>query len=445
MSRSSLSLDTSFLYSHLDTHHCITPETQAHTQPRVSGALGTVNQRRTAGEYGFIEVLRDRSYLEEVENVVDEVSWAKTLVVVGVGGSDLGARTIQNVFQQRESRLNVVFHGDSTDPEQIEQLWKKIDLETTVFNIVSKSGQTVETISQYVYWKQKYQEKTHDWQKHFVFTTDPKNGVLHEEADKFGVTTLRIPPEVGGRFSVLTPVGLFPAMAMGVDVRALVDGALQIVDQDDQRRVAEKLAQTQYQLYMQETKLTAIMPYSIQLEEFARWFRQLWAESLGKDDQGILPIQSRGPADQHSQLQFYMQGSPLQSILFLRVNHRDIPHPILEVDVEAVQYLAKHDFHEIINIEQEASALALFKVGRPSATLSVDRLDEYALGQLFMLFEYSVVCVAEMLGVDAFNQPGVEESKQMMYALLGRDGFEEKRQEIESLRKAAASLQERQA
>jgi glucose-6-phosphate isomerase len=266
-----------------------------------------------------------------------------------------------------------------------------------------------------------------------VNSDDAKKGILREEADKHHIPTLAIPDDVGGRFSVQTTVGLFPAMAMGVDIEKLLEGGKDIIK--NHRDLAKQIATDQYYLYQQEIQVNILMPYSVQLEEFARWFRQLWAESLGKGGKGVLPIQARGPADQHSQVQFYTEGTLLHSLLFLRVEKRDEDFSFDEVDIAPVSYLKGHSFHEIINAEQHATALALKKAGRPNATLSVDHVDAFSLGQLFLLFELAVVYLAEMFEINAFDQPGVEEGKVMMYALLGRSGYEAKKKEIEELMK----------
>lgn len=417
-----LTLDTKFL--------SLTQEKTPSELP----AIKTVEQKINGGEYGFIEVLKEKKYLEQVESVLEQIRWAKTLVVVGIGGSDLGARVIQEALVQPDAPLEVIFHGDSTDPVQLERLLARIELSETVFNIISKSGETIETISQYIFFKAKYQELGAAWQKHFVFTTDDSKGILRQEADQHSVLTLPIPESVGGRFSVLTPVGLLPAAALGVDLEALTQGALDFAQDPQTRLLSQTLAVTQHQLYQQGTKLVVLMPYSVQLQEFGRWFRQLWAESLGKNNKGVLPIKAYGPADQHSQLQYYNEGEPLQSLLFIRVQQRTEQFPLPDTDVEAVQYLSGHSFAEIINAEQEATALSLYQHGRPSATLTITELTPYSLGQLFMCFELAVVYLAELLGVNAFDQPGVEESKQFMYALLGRTGFEDKKEELEALK-----------
>jgi glucose-6-phosphate isomerase len=436
-STQSLFFDGRFLYADGDASsgNEILPETVTATKQNIQKAVEKVTQAISQHQYGFIEVLSETQYLEEVKQVFAQMSWAKTFVVVGIGGSDLGARAVQQALEKDMPPMTVLFHGDSSDPIQIKKLLSKIDLEETIFNIVSKSGQTVETTAQYIFFKNLYKKNGSDWSKHFVFTTDPEEGILRQEANQYGILTASIPPSVGGRFSVLTPVGLLPALAMGVDIDALIQGARDFIGQASNVQMVQAFAESQLQLYQQGTKVVVIMPYALQLEEFGRWFRQLWAESLGKDGKGILPIQARGPADQHSQVQFYTQGSALQSLLFIRINESIQNYTLENIDLQEMQYLAGHSFHEILNFEQEATALALKKQKRPSATLAVGNLSVQTLGQLFLFFELAVVYVAEMLGVNAFDQPGVEEGKQMMYALLGRPGFTEKKTELENLRK----------
>jgi len=428
---SKISLDTSKLFAaelageiHGRPAHesyGITPETEAQTAAAVDRMRETIEQKVQAGEYGFItELDAADEVVSQVQAVYDRLSFAKTMVVVGIGGSDLGARTIQQAVQPDQPPMEVLFHGDSTDPEQIRRLHQRIDLAKTVFVIISKSGETVETISQYLYWKEVYCGQFENWAAHFVFVTDAQKGILRKEAERFGVATLAIPDSVGGRFSVLTSVGLLPAMAMGVDVAALLSGAREFAADPATRALSYDFAASQFQLASQGIFLTVLMPYATRLEEFARWFRQLWAESLGKDGTGILPIQSRGPADQHSQGQFYMQGRPSQSVLFIRVEEPIEDFVLPQTDIPELSYLSGHTFQEICLAEQSATAQALAEVGRPSATLTLDRLDEQTLGALFLFFELAVVATAELLEVNAFDQPGVEHGKQIMYRLLGK-------------------------
>ena len=203
----------------------------------------------------------------------------------------------------------------------------------------------------------------------------------------------------------------------------LIQGALDFASDSSSRQLAQTIVTGQWQLLQQGVKLVVLMPYSVQLQEFGRWFRQLWAESLGKNGSGILPIKAYGPADQHSQLQFYNEGEFLASLLFVKIAQRAELYPVPDTDIESIQYLQGHSFGEIINVEQAATAQSLYQHGRPSATLSISELTPYSLGQLLMCFELAVVYLAELLQVNAFDQPGVEESKHLIFHQLGRAGF----------------------
>lgn len=416
-----LSLDTSLL--------TVDPESlPADTSQHIDRAITAVENNIAKNKYGFITELAS-NVAEEVEAVYEKIQNFSTMVVVGIGGSDLGGRVIKQAFdfenQQKTDRMQVLFHGDSPDPVALDQLLNELKLEETVFVIISKSGQTVETISQYLYLKQTVMQQQQNWASHFVFITDADKGLLRQEADEHGVHTLVIPDSVGGRFSVLTSVGLLPARALGVDIRTLLQGAQAVASDASMRQVAQAIATTQFQLYQAGYKVTICMPYAVQLEEFGRWFRQLWAESLGKDGRGILPIQARGPADQHSQLQFYNQGSDIASVLLLNVLERFSHHQISEVKIPELQYLAGKDFNQILQAEYQATRASLHNAGRSVVSLEMQKLTPEVLGQLFMIFELAVVYLAEMLQVNAFDQPGVEESKQIIYGLLGKPGFEE--------------------
>lgn len=431
-----LSYNSNFLYQSFGVAKGITDETTHDYKKQVSEAIARVDKRITEKTYGFINILSDKKMLKEMQSVFQSSRWAKTLVVVGIGGSDLGGRVLQQALEEDRAAMDVIFHGDSTDPVAITRLLKQIDLEDTVFCIISKSGETIETITQYILFKSIMKQQSEEWAEHFIFITDSQKRILREEADKHDILTLAIPDDVGGRFSVQTTVGLFPALAMNVDIQRLLDGGKSIVK--EYKVLAQQIAADQFYLLQQDICVNIMMPYSIQLEEFARWYRQMWGESLGKQGKGILPIQARGPADQHSQIQFYTEGALFYSLLFIKINKRDDDYSLDDVDIPAVSYLKGHTFHEILNAEQSSTALALKKLGRPSATLSIDSLDAFSLGQLFLLFELAAVYLAEMLDIDAFNQPGVEEGKVMMYALLGRSGYEAKKKEIDELMKNKA-------
>lgn len=432
-SMQSLTLNSKYLFSTSSNDYGIKQETITNTKSEIESAIHTVNQNIENKKYGFISTLDDTDLEQKTQSAYEQLSWVRYFVVIGIGGSDLGGRALMQALEKEGNSIKVLFHGDSTDPIAIKKLLMHIDLSQTVFNVISKSGETVETISQYVFLKETLKQHKLEWNKHFVFTTDKEKGILKEEADKYNILTVPIPSNVGGRFSVLTPVGTLPARMMGINTKELLQGAKDITSDNNILKLAQEIASTQYQLYQQGIKLAVLTPYSTQLEEWARWYRQLWAESLGKNNKGILPIQARGPADQHSQYQFYNQGSPLASYWHIQVDNRDTDFKIESTDVEAGKFLVGHSFHQIINAEQHAAALSLQKNGRPVATLHINEISAYPIGQLIICFETAVVYLAEMLQVNAFDQPGVEEGKQFMYALLNKPGYEAKREEINQL------------
>lgn len=390
-----------------------------------SEALNTVLQRLAEGEYGFINMLGAQEYSAAAQQVAQDVAdWADTLVVIGIGGSDLGGRAIQHALDDLNSKMEVIFAGDTTDPTALDALLDSVDLSGTAFNIISKSGSTTETIAHYLYLQKLVQQKVGDrWTHHFIFTTENNKGLLSQQADKHNVATLPIPNNVGGRFSVLSPVGLLPAAAMELNLDKIIQGAKDAVEEfaeQAQESISYNIAAYQFAHYLEGLKLSVIMPYSVRLYEFSRWYRQLWAESLGKDGKGIMPVQAFGPADQHSQLQYYNQGEELATYTFLKVKDHQASHRIENVGITEVNYLEGVDFCDLINIECDATQASLTKSNRPNITLEISKVDEYALGQLFLIYEIAVVLLAEMLHVDAFDQPGVEDSKLEMYKRLGK-------------------------
>lgn len=419
MNNSSLSLSTKSLYEAGQPGFFITQTTIQKLSPRIKEKIAAVEQKITNHEYDFIEELKEDHFLTKVETALANLKWAETLVVVGIGGSDLGGRALIEAFVQKDAPMKVLFAGDSTDPVALARLLDQVDLRKTVFNIVSKSGGTLETLSTYVFFKSQVKRVAPNWAKHFVFTTSAVSGLLKDEAERHAVMVLPVPEGVGGRFSVLTPVGLLPALAIGIDIKSLVSGAYEFSQAEASRQLAQDLAQAYFELFHQGIKLAVLMTYSIQLQEFARWYRQLFAESLGKNQTGILPIKAWGPADQHSQLQFYNDGSPLQSVLLLKVAQRETNFTLTEIDVPEAQYLEGRDFNQLVNLAAEATATSLTNHGRPNATLVVEQLDAKTMGELFMLFELAVVYLAELFEVNGFDQPGVEESKKLVNQALG--------------------------
>lgn len=391
-------------------------------------------------------------YAQEIEGRFDN------LVVLGIGGSALGTIALRTALlhsfhnllpaRQRGNRPRL-FVLDNVDPDETHSLFSGLDPARTLFNVVSKSGATAETMAAYLIARNLLEEEVgrERVSEHLVFTTDRYSGVLREIGNAEGVRMFEIPAGVGGRFSVLSPVGLLPAALTGMDVPGLLAGArlmdVWITGADPLESPAHLFAALQF--LSQATfgrSLSVMMPYSARLRDVADWFRQLWAESLGKATDrrgrevhaGMTPVKALGATDQHSQVQLYTEGPDDKIFTFLRVGQFDqeLTIPDAHPEIGALSYLAGHSMGELLNAEQAATAWALAQRGRPSLTITVPRVDAAAVGQLFQLLTLATALIGELFDINAFDQPGVELGKEATYALMGRSGFEELAERIES-------------
>jgi glucose-6-phosphate isomerase len=405
------------------------------THQRYAKDFSEVTNNIIKNEYGFIKVIKDKKVVKQTKAAYEEIEkWAKTLVVIGIGGSDLGGRMLKQALQADKPPMQVIFLGDTTDPEQYRQAFNQLDPQATIVNVISKSGSTTETVTGYLLLKKFIKNATQkDWSKHFIFTTS-SGSILYKEAQKHKMKVLEH-DDVGGRYSVLSKVGLFPALAMGIDIDKLITGACYTLEKLPQlsqsHNIAWQIALTQY-LFWHKKKISTVvlMPYIWRLSLFGDWFRQLWAESLGKKGKGIMPIKAIGPADQHSQLQFYAQGEWLSTFIFIKARHYSSEYVVQSEDIEELSHLHFLPVEDIIKFECDATRLSLASSGRPSATLEIDSLDEQHLGSLIAIFELSVVYLAKLFKVDPFDQPGVEASKEYLYGLLGKNEYHKKAVEI---------------
>jgi glucose-6-phosphate isomerase len=280
--------------------------------------------------------------------------------------------------------------------------------------------------------------------EHFIATTDPSKGDLLKMACDFGWRTLPVPPNVGGRFSVLSSVGLFPAAMLGIDVRQLLSGAAYMDRRCEARSIdanpALAYAALQYALYLKGANISVLMPYASTLYDLADWYRQLWAESLGKKTSlrgqvvnvGPTPVKALGATDQHSQVQLYAEGPFDKSLTFIEVERfpRETGIPNVLAQYNGIGYLNGRTINELISAEKKGTEVALTAAGRPNGTILVPMVGAFELGQLFYLFEMATAISGAFYGVNAFDQPGVEAGKVAAYALMGRRGYEEKQAEI---------------
>ncbi|MDD3613595.1 MAG: glucose-6-phosphate isomerase [Caldicoprobacterales bacterium] len=425
---------------------------------RLKEAAQAMKDKRKAGKMDF----RDLPYNQKdiVKDLIDTANKIKdrfdAFVVLGIGGSALGPIAVQQALNHMHynelskedrggyPRLYVV---DNVDPERMDALFDVIDIEKTAFNVITKSGSTSETMSQFLIIQDMLKTKLGDkYQDHIIATTDAENGNLIKIAKQEGFKTFFIPRGVGGRFSELTPVGLLPAAVCGIDIEELLAGAAYADELSSVDNVYENMAYMaatlQYLAMKAGKNISVMMPYADSLKYMADWYAQLWAESLGKRYDlegkevfvGQTPVKALGVTDQHSQVQLYTEGPFDKVVTFLGVGEYRKTMEIARgyEDIPAVSFLGGHTLNELIHAEQAATEYALLKAKRLNRTITLPVVNAFTIGQLLYLLEVETAFAGELLNIDAFDQPGVEEGKNATYALLGRPGYEEKKQELDS-------------
>ncbi len=314
---------------------------------------------------------------------------------------------------------------DNIDPNFVSDLFSSIDLDKTLFIVVSKSGGTTEPMALYsVAQKEVSGHFPRNWKKRFVFVTDPKKGLLRELGIKENITMFSIPAKVGGRFSVLTAAALLPAALAGINIQKLQFGARKMLDSirkfKGDKNPALLLACLQHLMDTERRKpMVVMMPYGNRLFRIADWYRQLLAESIGKNSKtGPTPISALGATDQHSQLQLYNEGPDNKWFIFMETVS---PEKIVKLGnnlPKEIGFLNNRSMDEILRASLQGTSESLAKNGRPNITLKLDQIDEETIGGLFMLFEFQVALLGLLYKVNAFDQPGVEQSKKITKKIL---------------------------
>ena len=352
----------------------------------------------------------------------------RDFVLLGTGGSSLGPETLIRAL--RPAGQAPFFHFmDNNDPAHFSNTLKHLDPEQTLVYVVSKSGRTPETISQFLTCKDWIEPKAGaNWRQHFVVCTDPEKGDLREIARRWELSWMPVPSPVGGRFSVLTPVGLFPAAFAGLDIEAFFQGAqsvLQWAPLSLSENPCAKLARALVK-GIKDRPITVLMPYSTQLGAYSRWFCQLWAESLGKDGMGFTPYPATGTTDQHSQVQLYMEGPRDKAILLVHVKEfseklkLNVPGDV--ADLPAFAELKGLSMHDLFDAEFRATRDALTNNKVANGTIAVDRIDEYSIGALFYFWEWATSIAGAIMGINPYDQPGVEAGKILTKKYLANVG-----------------------
>lgn len=395
------------------------------------------------------------------DGIVDDIlSTAKDIrkkfdnfVVLGIGGSALGPIAVyqalchlnHNELPKKVRKAPKFYVLDNIDPERMNALFDVIDPAKTMFNVVTKSGATSETMSQYLIVTDILKDLLgDDYKNNIIATTSENSGNLIKIAKAEGYKTFYIPDGVGGRFSELTPVGLLPAAVLGIDVKGMLSGA-EYMDKLCASAKPTKnpalMAAVLQKLAMEKgCNISVMMPYADSLKYMADWYCQLWGESLGKAvdlngnivNAGQTPVKSLGVTDQHSQVQLYTEGPYDKVVTFIAVDdfRSEMLIPDGAKEYPNVNFLCGATMGKLLNTERRATEYALTKAGRLNNTIILPEVNAFTIGELLFFYQLQTAYEGAMLNIDTFNQPGVEEGKNATYAMFDRVGYEAKKAEL---------------
>ena len=399
------------------------------TLARAAPALDDLRRARDDGSLPLLALPAKRDDLPELEQIAaDWRARFRRIVLLGTGGSSLGARALAEIADGPAAGPELVVL-DNLDPDSLTPLTEPSALAETGFLVISKSGGTSETLAQALLAVDRTEAALGGdaLAKRFLIIVEPGTSPLRRLAERLGTPALDHDSGIGGRYAVLSPVGLLPALILGLDaseVRAGAAAVLEPVLQEVEPAEVPSATGAAIAVALSETRgvsQTVLLAYADRLATFGLWYRQLWAESLGKDGKGTTPIQSLGPVDQHSQLQLYLDGprDKLYTLLTLPQQGRG---PTLAPELAAgigLEALAGHHVGDLVAAMQRATAETLAKRGRPVRRIELERLDARAMGALFMHFMLETIIAAALLEVDPFDQPAVEEGKILARHYLG--------------------------
>jgi glucose-6-phosphate isomerase len=429
--------------------HGFTPAELREVGDRIASAHGTLVSNRQNGTHGFWDLYKDREMLEDCKRTAATFleKGYENLVILGIGGSALGTTALATALlppyynlQTKRGRKGHprLFVMDNIDPDTFRQLMRVCPPQKTLYNVISKSGSTAETMSQLMLAVEAVEKKVgaDKIKEHVVVTTNPRGtakSLLHPVADEYGLKEFSLPLNVGGRFSVFSPVGMFPAAMVGMDVDALFEGCAAMDQQCGSPDINENPAYLHGAVqYIADTKkgkkMSVMMPYADALRDVADWYRQLWAESLGKKSDrdgnevytGQTPINALGATDQHSQIQLYREGpnDKLINVLELSRFNKTVKIPGALKSVADLEYLRGSTMNKLMAAELRGTVDALKASQRPVCRIVLPRSDAHSVAQLLYLLEVETAMAGELYNIDAFDQPGVEEGKRIARDLM---------------------------
>jgi glucose-6-phosphate isomerase len=367
--------------------------------------------------YEFLHLPEDEKTANEILKYIKTLKY-KNVVMIGIGGSILGGKMlIESLENEKTPRVITL---DNIDPDFFTEIISKTNLKESAFVIASKSGDTIETIANFMALKNILEKQKISWQKNTMIITENNDKFLNKIAKKEKIKCFHVSKDICGRFSVLGPMGLVPAALAKIDINKILKGAISaknIFEKTPNTHPASILAEMQFKTYTKQKKpITVIFPYSKKLNSFADWYIQLLSESIGKNEKiGPTPLKAIGVTDQHSQLQLFMDGPNNKFIIFIEIENFENKIKISGESLKnsTLSYLQNVEMGQLLNAEKRAIEEAFNKKGRPSITLKLNKLNEENIGSLIYIFELQVALLGEIFNVNAFDQPGVELGKKL--------------------------------
>lgn len=398
---------------------------------------------------------------QDVSSLKEHGKWLsgfESIIQIGIGGSALGNRMLNNALLHPfynglspEKRKGPRYYlAENVDPDSNNAIWEMVDPDKTALLVISKSGSTAETMANFLFFFNKMQQSLDrdETLKRVLVITDPEKGTLRSLVNDTGCRSLEVPPGVGGRYSVLSPVGLSAASAVGIDIDDLLEGAREAHSQlscsagilDNPAHILSTLT---FLHYREGRNINVLMPYTDSLNAFVEWYAQLWAESIGKEGKGSTPVRALGAVDQHSQVQLYTEGPDDKLFTLINVEKRNsvltIPHPN-EGSLSPLGYMGGKDMSQMIGFEARSTASAIVASGKPVIWIDLPDLSAKTLGGLIFFYQYATAVLGYLLSINPFDQPGVEQGKKYTYGLMGRKGFEDSVSEVEKIFNSIESL-----
>ena len=421
-------------------------------QPRLEAAhLALLNKTGAGNDFlGWRDLVLspNDALLQDIASLAEKIrERADVFVSIGIGGSYLGATaTIQALtpyFKPRAAQQVAALAGDidddqDNDPEvlfaghhmsgaYLRELLDYLDGKSVYLNVISKSGTTLEPALAFRFLREWMEERFEDANERIIVTTDPERGALNQLQKEKGYKKYVIPPDVGGRFSVLTPVGLLPIAVAGIDIRSLFYGAVDMCEKSStaENNIALQYAAHRYLLLEQGYKTEILATFESQLDGVSGWWQQLYGESEGKELKGLFPAVARYSTDLHSFGQYVQEGQRtlIETFLMVKDDKGDLKVPAQEANLDGLNYLAGKDYTEINRKAFEGTSKAHADGGVPNMTVWLDEVSPQSIGALYYFFEHAVAVSGYLLGVNPFNQPGVEAYKKEMFSLLGKPGL----------------------